>query len=394
MRFGAPKITFWRLFAVVAARVGLWATFRRFTGGIAAVSNLSDQYPWGLWIGFDILCGVGLAAGGFTICAVVYIFNLEKFKPVARPAVLTAFLGYMLVCVALLFDLGRPWAIWHPLVHWNPRSVMFEVGWCVTLYTTVLALEFSPLVWERLGWSKVLAVVHKFQIPIVILGITLSTLHQSSLGSLFLIAPEKLHPLWWTTRLPLLVYTSAIGVGLAMVIFESRLSSRLHGGELEMPILSQLGKGIVMMQAVYLALRLEDLVSRGVLFQYGFQPTLETALFWTEILAGSLLPALLLLSPKVRESRRWLPFCATLVVLGFMLHRLDVGITAIQAMAPVRYFPSFLEVSISVFIVTVGIFGFVLAVKYLQVFPKHEDHAIPAEGAEVVPIRAAAGVQN
>ncbi len=165
-----PRMTFWRLTAIVVALFGLWATFMRFTGGIAAVSNLNDAYPWGLWIGFDILCGVGLAAGGFTICAIVHIFNLKKYEPIARPAILTAFLGYLLVCFALIFDLGRPWAIWHPLVHWNPHSVMFEVGWCVTLYTSVLALEFSPIVFERLRWKAPLKMIHRFEIPIVIMG--------------------------------------------------------------------------------------------------------------------------------------------------------------------------------------------------------------------------------
>ena len=276
----SPRITFWRVFAVTAAVFGLWATFQRFTGGLAAVTNLSDRYPWGMWIGFDILCGVGLAAGGFTVTAIVYIFNLKKFQPIARPAVLTAFLGYGLVVVALLYDLGRPWNIWRPLVHWNPHSVMFEVGWCVTLYTTVLALEFSPLIWERLGWERPQRVIHAFQIPLVLAGVLLSTLHQSSLGSLFLIAPEHLHPLWWTPRLPFVFYTSAIGVGLAMVIFESRLSSRVFGRELEMDILAPLGKGIVVAQLVYLVLRLEDLITRGVLQEHAFQRNLEAGLFW------------------------------------------------------------------------------------------------------------------
>ena len=126
--------------------------------GLGAVTNLSDAYPWGLWVGFDILCGVGLAAGGFTITTVVYVFNVKRFKPIVRPTILTAFLGYVLVVVALLFDLGRPWNLWHPLVMWNPRSVMFEVSWCVMLYLTVLSLEFSGMVFERLGWTRALVV--------------------------------------------------------------------------------------------------------------------------------------------------------------------------------------------------------------------------------------------
>src|SRR5208337_1716137 len=165
--------------------LGAYATIVRFSRGLGASTNLSDAFPWGLWIGFDVLCGVMLAAGGFTLTAAVYILNLREFKPIVRPTVLTAFLGYLLVVVALLFDLGRGYRIWHPLVMWNPRSVMFEVAWCVTLYSTVLALEFSSVVFERLRLPKLLRLQKMLVIPLVIAGVMLSTLHQSSLGSLY-----------------------------------------------------------------------------------------------------------------------------------------------------------------------------------------------------------------
>ena len=182
---GVHRLTFWRaVFWVLMAGAHTRPTCA-CSAGWARSTNLSDQFPWGLWIGFDVLCGVGLAAGGFTLVAVVHIFNIERFKPILRPAILTAFLGYVLVIVALMFDLGRPDRIWHPLVMWNPHSVMFEVAWCVMLYTTVLALEFVPAVFERLGWKAPLNVLRAISIPLVILGVILSTLHQSSLGSLY-----------------------------------------------------------------------------------------------------------------------------------------------------------------------------------------------------------------
>src|ERR1051326_8835032 len=162
------KWTFWRAVFVLVLLSGAYGAFRRFTGGLAASTNLSDQFPWGIWIGFDVLCGVMLAAGGFTLMAAVHIFNIERFKPIVRPTLLTAFLGYILVCVALMFDLGRFWNIWHPLVMWNPHSVMFEVGWCVTLYTTVLALEFLPMVLEKFAFRKSLAVVRAISVPLMI----------------------------------------------------------------------------------------------------------------------------------------------------------------------------------------------------------------------------------
>lgn len=154
MRFYQGKITFWRLILLAILAAGLYATVLRFTKGLAATTNLSGRFPWGIWIGFDVMCGVALAAGGFTISAVVYIFHIEKYRPIIRPTILTAFLGYSLVIIGLLFDLGRPYNVWHPLIMWNPHSVMFEVGWCVTLYTMVLALEFSPLVLEKLSWQR------------------------------------------------------------------------------------------------------------------------------------------------------------------------------------------------------------------------------------------------
>ena len=169
-------------------------TVLRFTRGLGAVTNLSDRFPWGLWIGFDVLCGVGLAAGAFTLTAIVHIFNLHRFEPIVRPTVLTGFLGYLLVIVGLMFDLGQPWRIWHALVFWNPHSVMFEVAWCVMLYTTVLALEFSPVVFERLRLERPRRMLHAIATPLVIVGVILSTLHQSSLGSLYLIVPVEAAP--------------------------------------------------------------------------------------------------------------------------------------------------------------------------------------------------------
>jgi Ni/Fe-hydrogenase subunit HybB-like protein len=226
MAIKLPKLTFWRVVGLIILAFGAVATFIRFTQGLGASTNLSDEFPWGIWIGFDILCGVMLAAGGFTLMATVHIFHSEKYHPIGRPALLTAFLGYLLVVGALMFDLGRPWMIWGPMVMWNPHSVMFEVGWCVALYTTVLSLEFAPIIFEKLRMPKVLRLLRMISTPLVILGIILSTLHQSSLGSLYLIMAGKLHPLWYTPLLPVMFFISALAVGLAMTIFESNMSAR------------------------------------------------------------------------------------------------------------------------------------------------------------------------
>ncbi len=221
MKAQFPKITVWRAIFAAIMLSGLYATYLRVMYGLGGSTNLSDKFPWGIWIGFDVMCGVGLAAGGFTLVAMVHIFNIEQYKPVLRPAILTAFLGYSLVVVGLLFDLGRPDRLWHPLVMWNPHSVMFEVAWCVTLYTHRAVPGIPADGVREVRLHKPLEWIHRISVPLMILGVLLSTLHQSSLGTLFLIVPEKLYPLWYTPILPLLFYVSAIAVGLAMTIFES-----------------------------------------------------------------------------------------------------------------------------------------------------------------------------
>ena len=362
-----PKITFWRLFAAAAIGVGLYATFLRFALGLGATTNLSDQSPWGLWVGFDVLCGVGLAAGGFTITAAVHLFGLKDLKPIARPAVLTAFLGYILVSAGLLFDLGRPYNIWHPLVMWNPHSVMFEVAWCVMLYSTVLALEFSPMIFERLNMPGPLRMVKKISVPLVLAGVLLSTMHQSSLGSVFLIFPTKLHSLWYTSALPIFFFVSSIAAGLAMVIFESYVSNRFLGHRLKPEVLRAVARVAVVVLGVLLMMRVVDLVYRGALgdvFTSGF----EGMMIALEILCGIALPMLLFASRRVRASRRGLFIAATFAVLGFVLNRLNVSLTGFEQSAGKPYFPSWQEISITLMLVVIGFIAFGLAAKHLPVF--------------------------
>ena len=362
-----PKLTFWRVVLVLVLAAGFYSTVLRFVKGLGAATNLSDQFPWGLWIGFDVLCGVGLAAGGFTLAAIVYVFHIDRFHAVLRPSILTAFLGYALVAVALLFDLGKPYNIWHPLVMWNPHSVMFEVAWCVMLYLTVLALEFSPAVLERFHLHRPLRVVKAATIPLVIAGVMLSTLHQSSLGSLFLIVPTKLHPYWYSPLLPVFFFISAVGVGMAMVIFESNLSSRAFGREIEMPLLEVLGRAMAVVLAIYGLLKFQDLWSRGALVHLR-EPSTETVLFLLEITLGLLIPLPMLLFRKVREDRDGLFAVAVLVITGFMLNRLNVSITGLEASSGVHYFPRWTEVAVTLSIVGLGFLLFSLAVRYLNVF--------------------------
>ena len=384
---------FWTglLFLLMVAGAAIAAV--RFTKGLGAVTNMSDRFPWGLWVGFDILCGVGLAAGGFTITTAVYVFNLKRFKPIVRPTVLTAFLGYVLVVMGLMFDLGRPWNIWHPLVMWNPRSVMFEVSWCVTLYLTVLALEFSGVVFERLGWTRALVIQHAISLPLVVAGAVLSTLHQSSLGSFYLIMPGKLHPLWYTPLLPVLFYLSAIAAGLAMVIVESRLSARAFGRALEMPLLMSVARALAIALAVFGAVRLVDLAHRGLIGE-ALSGSREASFFRLEFALGVILPLALLVWPAVRRNTGRLYAAALLVVAGFVVNRLNVSITGLEGAQGGHYVPAVPEVIITLMLVAVGFAVFGLAGKYLPLFPEVEEPELlaPAAVREPVPAYAPATV--
>lgn len=371
-----PKVrfTFWKAVFLFIMAAGVYATWVRFRYGLGASTNLSDQFPWGLWIGFDVMCGVMLAAGGFTLTAAVEIFNIKRWHGILRPTILTAFMGYLLVCAALMYDLGLPWNIWHPLIMRNPHSVMFEVAYCVMLYTTVLALEFSPIVFERLGWHKALKAVRSVMIVFVILGVILSTLHQSSLGTLYLIMPNKLHAFWYSPLLPVFFYLSAIAVGLAMIIFESSMSSKYFGRELELPILRDMGRVLAVVLAIYGILRFEDLYHRGALHLV-LVPGYEQGFFLLEMALSVIFPLLLLVFPKVRDSAKGLYFVAVLTLLGFVTNRLNVTITGVENAVGGRYTPKWTEVVITAMFVALGFAIFAVTARYLPIFPEEKEHA-------------------
>jgi Ni/Fe-hydrogenase subunit HybB-like protein len=324
MKHHIAKLTFWKCLAAIILAAGAYSTFVRFTSGLGRATNLNDMYPWGLWIGFDVMCGVGLAAGGFTIAALVHIFNVKRFEPILRP--------------------------------------------------TVLALEFAPVVLEKFQMSTTLRIVRRVSIPIVILGVLLSTLHQSSLGSLFLIVPEKLYGLWYSPYLPIFFFVSALAAGCAMVIFESSLSARVFQRGLEMKILDEIGRMTVVLLSVYLVMRMLDGYYRDI-YALLFVPRMETYLYWFEMVVGVIAPIILLSREKVRMSKNGLFVGAVMVIIGFITDRLNVALTGMQASAGVFYFPSWMEISITLAIVTFGFVVFSLAAKYLPVYGRGEHAA-------------------
>lgn len=368
------KLTFWKGVFLVIMALGLYSTYVRYFRGLGAISNMTDQFPWGFWIGFDCLCGVMLAAGGFCIVGAVYLFNVERLHSIVRPAVLTAFLGYLLFIVGLLFDLGRPWYIWHQLIYMNPHSVMFEVGMCVMTYTTVLFFEFLPNVFERFNLQAPIKWIKEIYPVLIVVGILLSTLHQSSLGSLYLIMPTKLHPFWYSPALPFFFFGSAVAVGLAMTIFESTQSSRALGRQLELPVLVTLGGALLVALWVNALLRFEDFWHRGLLGQI-VKPSYEAYFLWAELLMAFVIPITLLSFKKVRLSPNGLYWASVISLLGFITNRLNVGIIGFETYVGHHYLPKWTEFSVTLMIIAMGFALFGVAVKYLPIFPD-EEHAV------------------
>ncbi|UCB43653.1 MAG: Ni/Fe-hydrogenase cytochrome b subunit [Dehalococcoidales bacterium] len=391
MKINKRSIPVGTLILTTVVLIGLITMILRYINGLGATTNLSDGRAWGLWISFDLYCGVALAAGGFTLAGIVYIFRREKYHAVARPAILTAFLGYTLVILALLVDLGQPWYIWRFLFNWNIHSPMFEVSLCVMTYTIVLALEFSPVVFEALSksdlpiikrfkWQIPMRIIRAIQIPLVIAGIVLSTLHQSSLGSMLLMMPETLHTLWYTPILPILFLNSAIAVGPAMVMFESTLSSRVFGHRLSLDIFSGLGKMTAYILSVYLLLKIVDLLARGDLTLI-FTAYPENLLWWGEMVIGAILPIVLFSMPSVRQSRTWLFWTATLVVVGLIFNRFNVSMLALGIRPDFTYFPYWMEFAVSAGLVADAMLVIWLANRLLPMGPGNKEGAITEAGS-------------
>jgi Ni/Fe-hydrogenase subunit HybB-like protein len=368
----------------------------RYIYGIGAISDLSYSYPWGFWISFDLFTGVVISSGGFLMAGSVYILGMREFKPLLRPSILTAFLGYIMVAVALLVDLGHPERIWYMMIYRNPTSVLLEIGICVMSYLTVLAIEFAPVVFEGLKWEKWAHLIHKYIMPFVIIGVVLSTLHQSSLGSLLLIQPTKLHPLWWTPILPILFFTSAMAVGLAMIILESSLSSRYFQRGLETSLLEKLARAIPVVLAIYALLKFGELAIAGEL-GYLFTSGVISVLFWTEIIISILIPIIWFSFKRNRQSPNGLLAGAIIVLAGLILNRFDVSWFAVKHpdplfylptfMSNVKYFPTLPEVLVSVGIFSAGIFAFGLLAKYFPVFESEhtqEETLQPVRGLQPV----------
>lgn len=387
------------LITAVILAIGLLITILRFTLGIGAVTNLDDNTPWGLWIGFDLMCGVALAAGGYVTSSACYIFGLKRYHSAVRPAITTAFLGYLFVVIALLYDVGQPWRLPYPLlVSWGTTSILFEVGLCVGLYLTVLFVEWSPAGMEWLmgikdesnpaiGYLKkmrpYLRTVRKWvlalTIPLTILGVVLSTLHQSSLGALFLIAPSKVHPLWYSPFMPVFFFVSSMIAGLSMVVFEGTLAHKslhhkmddTHLAEADGVVLG-FGRAAAFVMAGYIALKMLDLTMDNdwhyLATGYGLWYLVEMVFF-----VG--LPCLLYAMGTRERNLCFIRAASVLAVLGIVINRFNVSMVGFNWQLPPheRYFPSIMEILLSVFIVTLIVTAYRFIAHKMPVLREHPD---------------------
>ena len=332
------------------ALAGLVASFIRFVHGLGSATGLNDSAPWGLWIAFKLVF-VAIAGGGFTLAGMVYIFHLERYRPILRRAILIALLGYGSFIVSLIFDLGLPWHIYMPILHWQHHSVMFEIAWCVMLYFSVLVLEFSPAILEHPWFSHPIFKtishwLHRLTLPLVIAGIILSTLHQSSLGSLFLIMPHRVHPLWYSPWIPYLFFTSAIAAGMLALIVEGFVVGKWFKRGMHFDLLTSLGKWAILPLGLYQALRLSDLWIRSVL-PGAIDGSWQSILFMAEILLCGIFPIILLSIKNIRETREGLLTAAILGVLGIMSQRMSLSMFTMFRAEGTRYIPSLGETAIA-----------------------------------------------
>ncbi len=372
-------LTPFNLIAGLILVIGAAVVLLRFVKGLGATTNLDHNNPWGLWIGFDVMAGVALAAGGYVTSAAVYIFGMKEYKPIVRPAILTGFLGYFLVVLGLAVDLGRPWHLPYPFIlQAGPSSPLFEVALCVALYLTTLFVESTPAAFEWLGWKRWHKVVSSLTITLTIFGVVLSTLHQSTLGTMFLITPTKLHPLWYSAHIPVHFFVSSIASGISMVIVESMLSHRAFSHLVEITheqlnkITFGLGKAGAVVLGVYFAIKVVGVVL-GDKAHYLASPM--GLWFLVELLGFVLLPCILY-SMGAREKRTGLiRISAIITVIGIVLNRLNVSVIAFNYDLPAaeRYIPHWMEIWVSVSLVTAGVVAFRWIANRMPILHEHPD---------------------
>ncbi len=366
----------------------------RFAFGLASVTNLSQDYPWGIWIGFDVVTGVAFAGGAYTLCFVVHILNFKKYEPILKATVLNGFLAYCFYAGALLLDLGRPWNVVNPIIGnaFGYSSVLFLVAWHFLLYTICQFVEVFPSVAEWLYWPKVRKYAKMCTTGAVIFGITLSTLHQSGLGALFLMASNKIHPLWYSGNIPILFFVSSVFAGLSMVMIESKISHRVFRDQIDPhhhasynDIVIGLSKGALGALFAYLFLK-------GIDFVHGHQWNLIAtpmgAWYLVEIVGGIVIPIVLFTTAILKNNVKLAQYTAVITAVGVILNRLNISVIAFKWYSANRYYPSIGEIWVTAAVICMEIWAFRWIVSRMPIMNEHpafpEEETTHHKEAEVV----------
>jgi len=357
------RITWFRILLILFVLGAVAAAFYRFIYGLGAVTNLNNDWPWGLWIGFDLLCGIALAGGGFSTALIVHVLHKDKYLPIARAALLTSLLGYIISLVSLFLDIGRWFNFWRPFFYWGFHSVLFEV--------TIQVLEFGDIFFEKVKFPALKKILGYMMTPLLILGIVLPSLHQSSLGSLYIVAVDKLYPLWWSMLIPFFFVWSAFFLGPAMVTVEGTLAAKAYGRNPELPVFQSMTKVTMWMMIIYFIVKMIDLNYRGV-FGMAFNGSHESNMFLIEMIVFILLPIFMYAIPSIRTRLWGVVTASLLVVVGVVFNRMNVVFTGMAKSVGSSYFPSIWEL-----LITIGMWSF-LALAYLfivenfSILPKEE----------------------
>ena len=365
--------------AAIILAVAIPVMVYRLVYGLGPSTNLTDTNPWGIWIGVDILCGIVLAAGGLVMGTMYYLFGLRQYHHFVRPAILTSLLGYVFAVFALLFDLGRYYRLPYPMVvSFGLTSIMFLIAWHFALYIIALFIEWSPALFEWLNLRKLREIFSKLAIWATVFGVIIAGGHQSALGALFVIAPGKLHPLWYSELLPVFFLVSAIIAGLSMVIVESMLTHKVFKKQVEHfdhtefeKLTMNLGKGASAGLIVYFALKVFGLAHSG---RWDLLNTVYGYWFLFEILVFALLPAFLFAYGVRYKNVRITRWTAVMTVIGIVLNRINTSLIAFNWNAPERYYPLWTEIAITVGVITMGVLTFRWIVNRMAILHDHPDY--------------------
>jgi len=372
-----PRILY--LLAGLAGLGFIIGTYRMIVG-LGPTTNLSDAFPWGIWISFD-LAVVALSGGAFTLAALVYVFHFESLHAAVRPTVLAGLLGYSSVLAILFLDLGRWDHFYNVFLRPNFSSALLEVSWCIAAYSTILIYELSPVLLQNSRFRGLLPFIKKYTVPIVIAGVTLSTMHQSSLGTLFVIMSPRLDPLWYSMLLPVFFLISSLAAGISMVIAGATLSYWLFGRSLKTRTIAQLGWFVPWILGFYLVLKFGELIIANEL-ELPFEGGLFGLLFWTEILGGVVIPIILFAMKQVRYSRSASLFGAFLIMGGVILNRFNVTWFAMAPVDGEMYSPHWMELAVIVGVVAGVILIYSLVARYFPVYEETVAYGKSEESAK------------